>query len=57
MTYCSVCLCRVEPVPQPAVMGWSHACRHRHAHLIPFSISERQRDERFARTDEEPVEA
>ena len=44
MTYCAVCLCRVEPVPQPAVHGWTHACRHKHAHLIPAVISEKQRE-------------
>lgn len=57
MTYCPLCLCRIEPVAQPAVHGWVHQCRHKHAHLIPFSISERQRDERSARTEEEQIEA
>jgi hypothetical protein len=54
MTFCPVCLCHVEPVQQPAVHGWTHVCRHKdHRHLVPFVISERQRDERFALPDEE----
>lgn len=52
MSFCSVCGCHVEAVPQPAVQGWAHACRHSyHRHLIPFVISKRQRDERFAQLD------
>lgn len=50
MSYCSVCGCRVEPVPQPNVRGFVHACRHKHAHTIPWSISEKQRDELPGRT-------
>lgn len=54
MTYCPACGCRAEPVEQPSVHGWVHACRHRHAHLIPYVISEKQREQLLPR---EGVEA
>ena len=57
-TYCPICGHHIEPVPQPAVQGWTHACRHRdHKHLIPYAISDKQRDALFAKVDEERVEA
>lgn len=42
MSYCASCGCPVE-ISKDARVGFEHACRHRHEHRVPFTISEAQR--------------